>query len=211
MADPHAASSPEANLTAASTKGEHGAMPESGGSHGTAGTGADGGPPHAEPAALGLNATAWVALAMAVVIAIMLWKKVPAAIGRALDRKIEGIREQLDEAKRLRAEAEALRSEYEAKQAGAAAEAAALLDGARREADAIRVQAETDAASLIERRTRMAEDKIAAAERAALASVRAKAVDAAAAAAERLIRDRHDAGADRAMIDETIAGLGQAY
>ena len=133
MADPHA--STEANLTAASTKGEHGAMPESGGSHGTAGTGADGGPPHAEPAALGLNATAWVALAMAVVIAIMLWKKVPAAIGRALDRKIEGIREQLDEAKRLRAEAEALRSEYEARQAGAAAEAAALLDGARREDD----------------------------------------------------------------------------
>jgi F-type H+-transporting ATPase subunit b len=209
MADPHA--SPEANLTAASTKGEHGAMPESGGSHGTAGTGADGGPPHAEPSALGLNATAWVALAMAVVIAIMLWKKVPAAIGRALDRKIEGIREQLDEAKRLRAEAEALRSEYEAKQAGAAAEAAALLDGARREADAIRVQAEADAASLIERRTRMAEDKIAAAERAALASVRAKAVDAAAAAAERLIRDRHDAGADRAMVDETIAGLGRTH
>jgi len=207
MADP-AASSPEANLTAASTKGEHGAMPESGGSHGTAGTGADGAPPHAEPSALGLNATAWVALAMAVVIAIMLWKKVPAAIGRALDRKIEGIREQLDEAKRLRSEAEALRAEYEAKHANAEAEAAALLDGARREADAIRVQAETDAASLIERRTRMAEDKIAAAERAALASVRAKAVDAAAAAAERLIRERHDAGADRAMIDETIAGLG---
>ena len=209
MADPHA--SPEANLTAASTKREHGAMPESGGAHGTAGTGADGGPPHAEPSALGLNATAWVALAMAVVIAIMLWKKVPAAIGRALDRKIEGIREQLDEAKRLRAEAEALRSEYEARQAGAAAEAAALLDGARREADAIRVQAETDAASLIERRTRMAEDKIAAAERAALAAVRAKAVDAAAAAAERLIRDRHDAGADRAMVDETIAGLGRTH
>jgi F-type H+-transporting ATPase subunit b len=210
MADPHA-SSPEANLTEASTKGEHGAMPESGGSHGTAGTGADGGPPHAEPAALGLNATAWVALAMAIVIAIMLWKKVPAAIGGALDRKIAGIREQLDEAKRLRAEAEALRSEYEAKQAGAAAEAASLLDAARREADSIRVQAESDAASLIERRTRMAEDKIAAAERAALASVRAKAVDAAAAAAERLIRDRHDPSADRAMIDETIAGLGRSH
>lgn len=209
MADPTA--STEQNLTQASTKGEHGAMPESGGSHGTAGTAADGSPPHAEPAALGLNATAWVALAMAVVIAIMIWKKVPAAIGRALDRKIETIREQLDEAKRLRAEAEALRSEYEAKQAGAAAEAAALLEGARREAETIRVQAEADAAALIERRTAMAENKIAAAERAALASVRAKAVDAATAAAERLIRDRHDSGADRAMIDETIAGLGRSH
>lgn len=209
MADP--ISSTEQNLALASTKGEQGVMPEAGGSHGTAGTGADGSPAYAEPAALGLNATAWVALAMAVVIAIMIWKKVPAAIGRALDRKIESIREQLDEAKRLRAEAEALRSEYEAKQAGAAAEAAALLEGARREAETIRIQAEADAAALIERRTAMAENKIAAAERAALASVRAKAVDAATAAAERLIRDRHDAGADRAMIDETIAGLGRSH
>ena len=207
MADPHAAST-EANLTEASTKGEHGVMPESGGEHGTAGTGADGGPAHAEPAALGLNATAWVALAMAIVIAIMIWKKVPAAIGRALDRQIEGIREQLDEARRLRAEAEALRSEYEAKQAGAEAEAATLLDRARHEAETIRTQAEADAARLIERRTAMAEAKIAAAERTALAAIRAKAVDAAAAAAERLIRERHDAGADKAMVDRTIAGLG---
>ncbi|HEX9933230.1 MAG TPA: F0F1 ATP synthase subunit B [Allosphingosinicella sp.] len=211
MADPHATPATEHNLTEASTKGEHGVMPESGGEHGTAGTGADGGPPHAEPAALGLNATAWVALAMAVVIAIMIWKKVPAAIGRALDRRIEGIREQLDEARRLREEAEALRAEYEAKHAGAEAEAATLIERARAEADAIRTQAEADAASLIERRTRMAENKIAAAERSALAEVRAKAVDAAAAAAERLIRERHDAGADRTMVDETIAGLDRTH
>jgi F-type H+-transporting ATPase subunit b len=208
MADPHAAST-EQNLAAASTKGEHGVMPESGGAHGTAGTGADGLPAHAEPSALGLNATAWVALAMAVVIAIMIWKKVPAAIGAALDRKIAGIREQLDEAARLRAEAEALRAEYEAKQAGAAAEAAAMIERARHEAESIRSQAEQDAARLIERRTRMAEDKIAAAERSALDEVRARAVDAATAAAERLIRERHDAGADKAMVDQTIAALGK--
>ncbi len=87
------------------------------------------GAPHAEghvdPTALGLNATAWVALAMIFVIALMLWKKVPALIGAALDRKIATIREQLDEAKRLRAEAEALRAEYEGKSAAAASEALA--------------------------------------------------------------------------------------
>jgi len=208
MADPHAAST-EQNLAAALTKGEHGVMPESGGAHGTAGTGADGLPAHAEPSALGLNATAWVALAMAVVIAIMIWKKVPAAIGAALDRKIAGIREQLDEAARLRAEAEALRSEYEAKQAGAAAEAAAMIERARHEAESIRSQAEQDAARLIERRTRMAEDKIAAAERSALDEVRARAVDAATAAAAQLIRDRHDPSADKAMVDAAIAELGR--
>ena len=165
----------------------------------------------AEPAALGMDATAWVALAMLVVLAIMLWKKVPAAIGKALDEKIAGIRAQLDEAAKLRAEAEALKAEYEAKAAAADAEAATMLDRARHEAEGIVEQAKADSAALIERRGRMAEDKIAAAERAAIADVRAKAATAAAAAAAKLIAEQHDASADKAMVDQTIAGLGRTH
>lgn len=167
--------------------------------------------PHVEPAALGFDATGWVSLAMIAVILIMVWKKVPAAIGSALDKKIAGIREQLDEAAKLRAEAEALKAEYEAKAAAASAEAATMLDRARAEAEDIVRQAQEDAGALVERRTRMAEDKIAAAERAAIAEVRAKAAAAAAAAAEALIRERHDAGSDKAMVDETIAGIGRPH
>lgn len=162
---------------------------------------------HAEPTALGLDATGWVSLAMLVVLAIFLWKKVPAAIGRALDTRIAGIRAQLDEAGRLRAEAEALRAEYEAKAAGAAAEAEATRGRARAEADAILAKARTDAEGLVERRTRMAEDKIAAAERGAVAEVRARAAQAATAAAAKIIAERNDAAADRALVDQTIAGL----
>ena len=208
MANPNVPA--EQNLAAVSTKGEGGVMPETG-EHAATTEAAAGHGPIAEPTALGLDATAWVALAMLAVIAIMLWKKVPAAIGRALDKKIAGIREQLDEATRLRTEAEALRAEYEAKAAAAGAEAEAMLGRARHEADMIVQQAKTDAAALVERRTRMAEDKIAAAERSAIAEVRAKAVTAATIAAERLIRDQHDATADRAMVDRTIAGLGRTH
>ena len=208
MANPNVPA--EQNLAAVSTKGEGGVMPETG-EHAATTEAAEGHGPVAEPTALGLDATAWVALAMLAVIAIMLWKKVPAAIGRALDKKIAGIREQLDEATRLRTEAEALRAEYEAKAAAAGAEAEAMLGRARHEADMIVQQAKTDAAALVERRTRMAEDKIAAAERSAIAEVRAKAVTAATIAAERLIRDQHDATADRAMVDSTIAGLGRTH
>jgi F-type H+-transporting ATPase subunit b len=210
-ADPQSAEI-EQDLREQSTKGEDGVMPETG-EHAVTTVRDEGhGAPHSEPAIFGiLDATVIVSLAMLVVIAIMLWKKVPAAIGRALDKKIAGIREQLDEAARLRAEAEALRAEYEAKAAAAGAEAQAMLDRARHEADGIVQQAKTDAAALVERRTRMAEDKIAAAERSAIAEVRAKAVTAATAAAERLIRDQHDAAADRAMVDRTIAGLGRAH
>ena len=219
MANPHppqdaaAAAAVEQNLQAQSTKGEHGAMPDAGGDAvaSTAADGRHGEAPHADPTALGLNATAWVALAMILVIALLLWKKVPAAIGKALDRKIEGIREQLDEASRLRAEAEALRAEYDAKLAAAGAEARAMVERARHEADGIVQQAKLDSAAVVERRTRMAEDKIAAAERAAIAEVRAKVADAAAAAAEALIRERHGQDADRAMVDRTIAGLGTTH
>ena len=202
-------SSTEASLRAQSTKGDP-ELPH-GGEHAIASTAADGGhgeAPHVDPTALGLNATAWVALAMLVVIALLLWKKVPAAIGRALDKKIAGIREQLDEAAQLRAEAEAIRAEYEAKAAQAGAEAEQMLERARHEAETIVAQAHSDSVALVERRTRMAEDKIGAAERAAVAEVRAKAASAAAAAAATLIAQQHDAAADRAMVDQAIAGLG---
>lgn len=167
-----------------------------------------GAPEHHElPTALGLDAPQWIALAMVVVFAILLWKRVPALIGRALDTKIGAIRAQLDEAAQLRSEAEAIKAEYEARSAQADSEAATLLDRARAEAEGIVRQAESDASALVERRGRMAEDKIAAAERSALDQVRAKAAMAAAAAAETLIREKLDAGADKALVDRTIEGL----
>jgi F-type H+-transporting ATPase subunit b len=162
---------------------------------------------HVDPKALGFDATMLVGLAMAIVVALLLWKKVPGAIGKALDGKIAAIRAQLDEAAALRAEAEQLKTEYEARAAASEGEAAAMLERARHEAEAIRTKAEADAAALVERRTRMAEDKIAAEERAALQQLRASAADAAARAAARIIADRHDAGADKALVDQAIAGL----
>lgn len=212
MANPAASAAVEANLSAASTKGEQGQMPETGGHAITTARDEGHGVVHAEPAILGIaDATVIVSLSMLVVIALMIWKKVPRAIGRALDKKIAGIREQLDEAAKLRAEAEALRAEYEARSAAAGAEAQTMLDRARHEAEAIVEQAQRDAASLVERRTRMAENKIAAAERTAIAEVRAKVADAAATAAARLIAEQHDQKADRGMVDQTIAGLGRPH
>lgn len=159
--------------------------------------------------ALGFGSDGWVALAMVAIFALLIWKKVPAAIGRALDKKIGAIRQQLDEAAQLRADAEALKAEYEAKAAQAGKEAETMIARARAEAEGIVAQAESDAAALVERRTRMAEDKIAAAERAAVDEVRGRAAAAATAAAEALIRDKLDANADRTMVDATIAELGR--
>ena len=105
---------------------------------------------HAQPVAFGfVSAPMFIALAMLVVIALIVWKKVPAAIGKALDSKIDVIRNQLAEAESLRKDAEALKAEYEAKAAQAGAEAATMIERARAEADGIVRQAETDAAALV--------------------------------------------------------------
>src|SRR3954469_10435624 len=164
---------------------------------------------HAEPTFLGLDPGGWVALAMLVVFAVFIWKKVPDAIARALDDKIATIRDQLAEAESLRKEAEALKAEYEAKAASADKDRAALLERAKHEAQEIVAKAKTDAEALVERRTRMAEDKIAAEERTAVEQLRAAAADAAAKAAAKLIAERHDAKTDEQLVNQAIGEIAR--
>lgn len=172
--------------------------------------GAPGGVQHvADPTGWGLNSTGWVAVASLIVLAIMLWRKVPVIIARSLDARIDAIRTQLDEAARLRGEAEALRAEYAAKAASAHTDAETMLAHAHQEAHAIIAKAKTEAEALMGRRAKMAGDKIAGAERAAIAEVRARAADSAVRAATQLIAEHHDVGADRAMVNRAIGGLGR--
>ena len=171
---------------------------------------ADGAEHHAEATAFGnslLTPGFFVALAMLTVFAIMLWKRVPALIGAALDKKIAGIREQLDTASKLRDEAAALKAGYEAKIKAADEEIATLKAAAEKQAADLVTKAKDDAAHLIARHKALSEAKIAAAERAAIDELRAKAASAAAAAASGLIAEQHDAAADRKLVDQAIAGL----
>jgi len=167
-----------------------------------------GGEHHVGPAAFGLGPTVWVALAMAVLLVIVFGKaKLHRTIAGGLDGKIAAIRQQLDEAKALRAESEALRDEYAAKIANAEKDAAAMVEHARTEAQNILAKAESDSAAMVRRRQKMAEDKIGAAERAAVEEVQAVAAKAAASASRKLIQERHSADADRKLADQVIAGL----
>ncbi|RPF70619.1 F0F1 ATP synthase subunit B family protein [Aurantiacibacter spongiae] len=167
-----------------------------------------GAPVHAEPELLGYAPFQWVSVAMAVLLLIaFVYAKVHRSLAGGLDARIAAIRENLDEAKALRAEAEALREEYAGKIADAEKDAEAMLDNARREADSIVAKAEDDTTAMIARRERMAQDKIASAERQAVAELRAKAADASTAAAARLIRQNHTEAADRALADEAIASI----
>ncbi|MHA3841027.1 F0F1 ATP synthase subunit B family protein [Sphingomonas aestuarii] len=198
----------QANLSEAA-KGQGMGLPDTGAQALTA-AGTDTPVGYADPAIFGVvNATVVVSLAMAVFLAILIWKKVPSLIARGLDNQIAAIKARLDEAKALRAEAEALRDEYAQKIASIEAQAAEMVQHAEAEAQGIIAKAEVDAAELTARRARMAEDKIASAERTAIAEIRAKAADAAARAATAIIADKHGAAADKTLVDRTIAGLSR--
>lgn len=184
------------------------------GSTGHAITEAHGGPAEhgADPSIGGFaDATVIVSFAMLVFLAILVWKKVPALIAGVLDQRISDIRKQLDEAAALRKEAEALKAEYEAKMAAAARDADALRVHAAEEAKQVVEDAKVQATELVVRRQKMAEDKIAAAERAAVADIRARTVKAATVAAQALIAQNHSATADAAMVDQAIGKIGTAH
>lgn len=165
---------------------------------------------HVEPSAFGialLTPGFFVATAMLVVIGIALWAGVPRIIAGVLDRRIAGIRTQLDEARQLRAEAAALRDEYAVKAAAAEQDIVALRERAEKQAAEIVEKAKADASALIERHKTLAAEKIATAERDAVAELRARAATAAAAAARELIADKHGEAEDRKLADRIIADI----
>lgn len=162
---------------------------------------------HAEPSAFGLTPVMWVALSMTVLILIALKVGVPKMLMSGLDASIAEIRKQLDEAKALRAEAEALRKEYADKIANAEKDAAVMLEHAQGEANAIIAKAQTDATAMVARREKMADEKIGAAERAAVDELRTRAAEAATRAARGLIKSNHSANADKSLVDEAIAAI----
>ena len=161
-----------------------------------------------EATLLHLDSEGWVYVSLTIFFLIAIfYAKGHRTIASKLDERIADTRRSLDEAHQLRAEAEALLADAKKRQAATHADAEQILAHAKVEADQIVEKARVDADTLIERRGKMAEDKIAAAERTAIADVRAKAASAATAAAAMLIAQRHDARADKALVDRTIAGL----
>ena len=151
----------------------------------------------------------WVAVSF-VLFFLLLGKKLWGAIGGALDGRAAGIRRQLDEASRLRAEAEAMLKAAEAERTAAAQEAEALLARAHAEAERVATAAVADAEAAAKRRERMALDRIAAAEASAIADVRNAAAEIAGAAARAVLAQTLDAQADAALVDQSLADLPKA-
>lgn len=149
----------------------------------------------------------WVAVSFLAFLAVLWRMGVPGQIGKALDDRALAIRKELDQARRLREEAQDLLAEYQQKRRQADEEAKAIVDQARREADAMKAHSERSLTEMVERRSKLAQEKIARAEAQALGEVRAAAVEAATSAAEEVLKARLRGDGGAPLVDEAIRDI----
>jgi F-type H+-transporting ATPase subunit b len=148
----------------------------------------------------------WVAVGF-VILVVAIAKPVGRAFGSMLDARSGRIKETLDEATRLREEAQHLLAEHQRKQRDAVRETEEMLARAKEEAERLAAEAVDNLEVALKRREEMAHDKIARAEAEALQQVRETAVDVAVAATRKLIADKLDQGRRDALVDEAISEL----
>jgi F-type H+-transporting ATPase subunit b len=149
------------------------------------------------------EAEAWVAIAFAAFLALLVYLGAHRRVIGGLDARRARIKSELDEAVRLREEAQALLAEFERKAHAAEDEAAAIVASAKAEAERLAAEAKTRMEDFVARRTKMAETKIAQAEAQAVADVRAAAADTAVAAAEKIL-----AAAAKGKVAEDLLAKG---
>lgn len=140
-------------------------------------------------------ATVWATISLFILLGAMIYLKVPGTLAKSLDTRADKIRSELEEARKLREEAQALLAEYQKKRKEAEKEAADIVEAAKREAKAFADEAHKKTEDYVARRTAVAEQKIGQAEREAIAEVRASAVDLAVEAARTVLAGKVDAKA----------------
>jgi F-type H+-transporting ATPase subunit b len=148
-----------------------------------------------------------VLTALIIFLAIAIRMKVPALLAAQLDKRSQEIADELEQARRLREEAQELLASYQRKQAEAMQEAETIVVQAKAEAERLAAETQANLKALVERRQQVAEDKIRQAEAQALQEVRAVAADVAVSAAQQLIAEKVDAAKDASIVEASIRDL----
>ena len=153
------------------------------------------------------DTSTWVSLGFLVVVGLFAYMGVHKQIAESLDKRTQKIADDLDEARRLREEAQEMLAKYQRRQREAEEEAQAIVEQAKRDAKRMAADMREKIDEQIERRTKAAEDKIARAEAQALADVRNQTVDTAIEATRAIIRERMDQSAHSALAEQAVEDL----
>lgn len=152
--------------------------------------------------------TTYVIIAVALFLLSLIYFGLHKKIAASLDARADGIKSELDEARRLREEAQTLLASYQRKQKEAEAQAEDIVKQARHDAELMAAKSRKDLAERLDRRASMAEAKIASAEAQALSEVRARAADIALDAAKDLLRTNLTAADKAKLIKSGIKDMG---
>lgn len=155
------------------------------------------------------SATIWVFLAVVLFLIALAYFGVHKQIAGALDARADKIRDELEEARRLREEAQTLLASYQRQQKEAEEQADEIVKQARQDAEAMAINARKDLAERLERRAAQAEAKIANTEAKAMEEVKSKAADMALDAAEKMIRSGTKATDHAALVKDGITQMGK--
>ena len=156
------------------------------------------------------HGTFWVFIAL-VIFAILFGRKIAVPVIGALDQRAATVRQSLDEASRLKVEAEAMLADARKKRAEAIAEAKDILERAKAEAALMAAELATEAEQRAAARERMVQERIAAAQTSAVAEVRNTAIDVAIAATAAALRSGLSTTQDAALVDHAIADVPGAF
>lgn len=153
--------------------------------------------------------TVWVFLSLVLVIGFAIYKEVHKTMAKALDERADKIRKELEDARKLRDEAQALLASYKKKQVEAEEQAKTIVAQARKEAELMAENARKDLNERISRRADQAEAKIKMAEAQAMADVRAKAADLATKAAKHLLHTELSTADQAKLIKDGTVEMGK--
>ena len=155
-----------------------------------------------------LDSKFWVLVPVVLFLVLVVYKGAFKALNASLDARADAIKTELDEARRLREEAQALLASYHRKQKEAEEQAEEIVKQARTDAENMAAQARKDLTERLERRAAQAEAKIANAEAQAMSEVKAKAADMALDTAENFLRTKLSAADKTKLIKDGIAQMG---
>ena len=159
---------------------------------------------------MNLDPTAWVAVSFFLFV-LAIFRPAKKAILSGLDKKIDQIKAEIEEAQELREEAEALLASYHRKQREALQEAEAIVSRAQDDATRLRREAEGSIEAALKRQEELATEKISQLEAAAVSRIKNTAVDLAIDATEKVLEDRLAGKKGKELAEGSIAELGKRF
>lgn len=150
-----------------------------------------------------------VTIAFLIFVAFIIKAKIFGRLGGLLDKRSEGIKSELDEARALREEAQSILASYERKSREVQGQADAIVAAAKREATAAAEQAKADLEVSIARRLKTAGEQIESAEKQALRAVKDRAVAVAVAAAGEVLAKQLSPETKAQMLNRSINEVKQ--